>query len=130
MTILLDWLTADRKIAMWSFIGDWTWDDLVKIDHEWSASVRDLPFTVYLVHDFREAGRPPEHLLTRLPQILNLPHITDLTNMSNVHTLIGTSGILRRAAEIYSRVYGRLNLVDTPEEALELVAQAQEIPVN
>ncbi|NDJ53487.1 MAG: hypothetical protein GYB68_10430 [Chloroflexi bacterium] len=118
MPVTIEWMDENQGIACWAYNGDWTWTDLRQANEAWARDMRGMNDAIYALHDFTNAGEPPDKLLQNLPHMLSLP---GLNSPSQMNVLINAKGILRRAATIFSRLYAPLHMVSSLDEALDLI---------
>lgn len=115
----LSWDNPEKTILIATFTGDITRDEFIATfdrEAEYFASV-DHP--VYLIGDFRQLGKMSVDILGLTSMITRqIP-----TNMAGA-VLVGSNPILETVFRIWSKLYGKMAMVKTMEEAYARVGRS------
>jgi hypothetical protein len=113
-----EWYDADRTVIHSQIIAPWTWDAYISELDTLFAMMDEVEHPVISLGDYRRAGPAPSGIITRLPAIAKL-----MTH-PNFHKfiLVGvTSSLGRSGVRVFSNVYGKVDYVDTLEEADDII---------
>jgi hypothetical protein len=104
--------------------GQWTWEELVAGVQQLVFLIKSVPHPVDVIADLRGSTPPEMNFLNRLPEIGKF-----YAENQRLTVVVGLPpGILVAVAQLYSRVYRPLHLVQTMEQAHRLIADHDHQP--
>jgi hypothetical protein len=119
MPIQVEWTDDTRTIQMMEVSQPWTWDDMAVAATRSADMAGEITHDYYFIVDFSNAGKLPGGAFTNMTR-LNATKPKDKDTL--LITVIGVEGMLRRAADMFMRVFGRnIVLVNTKEEAFTAI---------
>ncbi|NDJ53488.1 MAG: hypothetical protein GYB68_10435 [Chloroflexi bacterium] len=127
MPIAINWLEDANAILLWTYEGNWTWDELTSGAATQADMLEGLPHQVFGVHDFSRAENPPEKLIAKIPQLMP-PHTSYPPNLADFYVIVGGSTFVRKAGGLLSRLLINLAFVDSIDEALAAIEEYKKRP--
>lgn len=115
-----EWYNDEKKVIYSQVIGAWTWDEYIGQLDTISAMLDEVDHPVILLGDFSQSGPAPKGIITRMSQITT---IFGHPNFDQFIVVAISSWMGKNGAQIFSRVFGALDSVDTLEQAEELIRE-------
>ena len=124
MPIKLDWIDEKQTIQVMEVATPWTWDEMVETTSRSADMAGEINHDYYFIVDFTHAGKLPSGAFTNMTR-LNGTKPQDKDTL--LIAVVGVTGMLRRATDMFTRVFGRnIVMVDTQEEAFEAIEAHKE----
>lgn len=117
MTIEVSWGNEAHTIIVWRMPRSFIWDDYDDASRCSRALAESVSYPVCSIFDLSAITALPEGTLANLPRIAQ-----DTPDNVRVTFVVGAKGFAGTMGRIFSKVYGRVNFVDTIAEA---VSQAE-----
>jgi hypothetical protein len=110
------WLDDHQRVIIVEFAPGLTIDLVVDAARRANAMIGAVNHAATVIYDFSQSGKPVDSLLGSLPKINRLRHPNNALSI-----LVGSGGLLRALAGLYSRLYRPVPVFDTMQEALDYV---------
>ena len=119
MPIHTEWYDSNQTVLLVEYSGAWTLAEMIEIQtlhKEWIGNRTD-PIDLLLV--FNEDSRIPDKVLSNLPRFA----AGTFSNMGNAFIVGVNSRMLHTAIQLFSKVFRKLTVVETLEEAKALLSE-------
>ncbi|NDJ53111.1 MAG: hypothetical protein GYB68_08525 [Chloroflexi bacterium] len=120
MPIEYEWYDDQRTIVLTYWPERWTVEDVLDTDPLMISYLDLVDHPVYQIIIF-SSGFIPSKVLTSLPQMANLEQFQHPNHAGNV--LVGTPRVLATIADIFSKVYRRIDFADDLAQAVDIAYQ-------
>jgi hypothetical protein len=121
MDFKVEWFDDEKTILVWRFPEGYEWDDLVAALDVNEQMVGEVDHPVDQIIDLTQNREgPPPHLLSKFPKLAEIGPRQGVPNMS---VMVGTRGLASTLGRIFSKLYVRLEMVDTMDEALAIIRE-------
>lgn len=125
MSIVVDWLDADKKIIYYDFPAQWTWDDLYSAMTQVKDMMATVPYNVYVVIDYEKSQGMPPGALTQL----RVGTMKASPNWGG-GVFIGVSALVKTLLNTFTTINKRLgerySIAKDREEALAIIDKWRE----
>jgi hypothetical protein len=109
----------NEHVILYQFEHPWSLDDLDEAQTTLNALMEDIDGKVTVIVDYSAGGSPPQRLISRFTALMG--NQTGMDRMQRIIAVGTNSGMVRAATAIFSRVFHRLDVVDTLDEAYALL---------
>ncbi|NDJ54784.1 MAG: hypothetical protein GYB68_17075 [Chloroflexi bacterium] len=120
MPVTSAWYDKSRRMILCELIDPWTAQESAVNMATIADLMDEVDYKVPLVIDMTN-GTLPFGTLRELPQIGSMRHTNHPNNGGTI--IIGAQGFTARVADIFSRVFSRIDFVDTMDDALAVAAR-------
>ncbi len=121
MGIEVEWLDDEKTIMIWRFLERYEWDDLAAALDVAEQMVDEVDHIISLITDYTLNRKgPPPHLLSQFPKLVERAFRRDLPQ---VVVAVGARGLTSTFNRIFSKLYIRLEVADTMDEALAIIRE-------
>jgi hypothetical protein len=121
MTATIAWHPEYDNALIITVAGNPGMEEILAISEKESDLVVNAPGVVHTVYDVRAASGVPQNFIGNMSRIARLPAASHPNAGHNI--IVGGSGLIITVLTIYSKVYRRLHMVATMEEADALLRE-------
>jgi hypothetical protein len=120
MGIEIEWFDDKKRILVWHFPEGYDWDDLVAALDANEQMLEGVDHVIDSIMDLTQNHEgPPPGLLSQFPKLAghsfqDEPHMT---------VMVGARGLADTFGRIFSKLYMRLVVTDTMDEALTAIRE-------
>lgn len=125
MSIVVDWLDADKQVIYYDFPPQWTWDDLYSAMSQVKDMMATVPYNVYVVINYEKSTGIPPGALTQL-------RVGTLKASPNWGggVFIGVSALVKTLLKTFTTINKKLGeryaIANDREAALEIIRKWRE----
>lgn len=113
----VEWADEGKTILLITSPSRWTWDEYFEMVDAMLDCIDSVEYSVSSVFDYSPTVHMPPNTISILPEIARRVH-------PRQRVMVGVGiriPLARIGADLFSRTYRRLELVDTVEEAFDLL---------
>jgi hypothetical protein len=98
-----------------AFVGDVSMDEALDATEQESELIANAGRLVHTIIDLRQVNGIPSNFISNMPRIARMPAANHPHAGQKI--VVGASGLAATFLNIFSKVYRKLDMVATPEEA-------------
>ncbi len=129
MTIVVDWLDAEKKVVYYDFPEQWSWDDLYSAMSQVKDMMSTVPYNVYVVINYEKSKGIPPGALTQL----RVGTMKASPNWGG-GVFIGVSAIVKTILKTFTTINKKLGeryaIAESREAALAIIQKWREHDQN
>jgi hypothetical protein len=115
MPVSVDWHPDYDNVLLMTIAGDVTMGEALDVTEQESELIANAGRLVHTIIDLREVNGIPSNFISNMPRIAQMPAANHPDAGQKI--VVGASGLAATFLNIFSKVYRKLDMVATPEEA-------------
>ncbi len=121
MPATVDWHPELKDVLLMSITGSVSMDEVFDVTQQESRLVEDSDKVVHTIIDLREVEGVPTGFLSSLPRLTTMPAVVHPNAGEKI--VVGARGLAESMLKIFSNVYRKLHMVNSMEEARQILAE-------
>ncbi len=123
MGIEVEWFDDEKRIMVWRHAESYEWEDVVAALDVTEQMEGEVDHPVDQILDFtRNRKGPPPRLMSQFPKLAERA-LRQQQDEPHISVMVGGKGLANTFARIFSKLYIRLEIVDTMDEAVAAIRE-------
>ncbi len=119
MPASIDWHSNHNDILLMVISGTVTMNEALDVTIQEGELIKNAEHTIHTIIDLRENEGAPREFLSSLPRLTSMPAVSH--PHAGTKIVVGAAGLADTFLRIFSRVYRKLHMVNSMEEAHEIL---------
>jgi hypothetical protein len=115
MSVSVDWHPDYENVLLMAFVGDVSMDEALDATEQESNLIANAGRLVHTIIDLRQVNGIPSNFISNMPRIARMPAANHPHAGQKI--VVGATGLAATFLGIFSKVYRKLDMVETPDEA-------------
>ncbi len=121
MGIEVEWLDDEKRTVVWRHAESYEWEDIVAALDVTEQMADEVDHVISLITDYTQNRKgPPPHLMSQYPKLVERVFRRELPQ---VVVTVGARGLTSTLSRIFSKLYIRLEVAETMDEALAIIRE-------